>query len=604
MMSKDYYYIDENGVKYDRALLEKVKEIIAKQPSGAVTEEDIEELYDLIVDAGIITEIEQRTVQFMFTKYRFTEGARNKLGSMVRSFEARKSGGASAPPAAAKPEPTAKFSSLEEQARKTKRLTIDPITRLEGHGKIEIMLNDEGNVSNAYLQVPELRGFEQFSVGRLGEEMPRITPRICGVCPTAHHLASAKALDACYSVKPTSAAVKLRELMYSASYLYDHTLHFYFLGGPDFVVGPTAPKMERNILGVIAKVGLDIAGEVIKHRSYGQKIQAMLGGKATHPVNGVPGGVSKGLNEEEVAQIQEWADSSVKFAQFSLQVFNDVVLKNKDYVDIILSDIYTFPTYYMGLVDENNKVNFYDGMARVVDPEGKEFAKFHAKDYLEHIAEEVEPWTYAKMPYLRKVGYKGLVSGMDSGLYRVAPLARLNAADGMATPLAQGAYDQMYEVLGGKPVHATLATHWARLIELLYATERLQELANDPEILSDDLRAPLGKPGEGVGVIEACRGTLWHHYKLDENGIVEKANLIVATLQNNGPINITVKQAASKLIKNFKVNEGLLNMVEMAFRAYDPCYGCATHTLPGQMPLEVNVRKADRSLHHRVARGV
>ena len=493
---------------------------------------------------------------------------------------------------------------LSEKAKKERRLTIDPITRLEGHGKIEIFLDDKGDVENAVLQVPELRGFEQFAVGRPGEEMPRITPRICGVCPIAHHFASTKALDACYNVKPTSAALKLRELNYAASYLYDHTLHFYFLGGPDFVVGPTAPKMERNILGVIGKVGLDIAGEVIKHRSYGQKIQAMLGGKATHPVCGLPGGVSKGLNEEEVDQIKEWADSSVEFAKFSLQVFNDIVLKNTTYVDIILGDTYTFPTYYMGMVDENNKVNFYDGKIRVVDPEGKEYAKFEGKDYLDHISEHVEPWTYCKMPFLKNVGWKGLTTGMDSGIYRVAPLARLNVADGMATPLAQEAYDQMYETLGGKPVHSTLAFHWARLIELLYATEKLQELANDPEILSDDIRAEPGEPGEGVGVIEACRGTLFHHYKLDEKGMIEKANLIVATVNNYAAINLTVKKAASSLIHNFQVDEGILNMVEMAFRAYDPCFGCATHTLPGQMPMEVNLRSRGGDVVKRFSRGI
>ena len=493
---------------------------------------------------------------------------------------------------------------IEKQARKTKRITIDPITRLEGHGRIEIILDDEGGVANAFLQVPELRGFEQFCVGRPGEELPRITTRICGVCPTAHHMASSKALDACYNVEPTSAAKKLRELMYSGYYLYDHTLHFYFLGGPDFVIGPTAPKMERNILGVIAKAGMDVAGEVIKHRAYGQNIQAIIGGKATHPVCGLPGGVSKHLTEDERKTIAEWADSSVEFGKFSLQLFNDIVLKNENYVELITNDTYTFPTYYMGLVDENNKVNFYDGLVRVVDPEGKEFAKFAAADYRDHIAEHVEPWTYAKVPYLKQVGYKGMVTGMDSGMYRVAPLARLNAADGMATPLAQEAYDQMYATLGGKPVHSTLAYHWARLIELLYACERLQELVNDPEITSEDVRAEPGEPGEGVGVVEAARGTLYHHYKLDENGMIEKANLIVATVQNNGPINMTVRQAASKLIHDFKVDEGILNMVEMAFRAYDPCYGCATHSLPGQMPIEVNIRNPDRSLLKRVSRGV
>ncbi len=499
---------------------------------------------------------------------------------------------------------TKETQTLEEQAKQTKRVTIDPITRLEGHGKIDILLNDQGNVANAFLQVPELRGFEQFCVGRPGEEMPRITQRICGVCPLAHHFAATKALDACYDVEPTSAARKLRELMYSGYFLYDHTLHFYFLGGPDFVVGPTAPKMERNILGVIAKAGMDIAGEVIKHRAYGQKIQEIIGGRAIHPVCGLPGGLSKPLSEKERVLIQGWAESSIEFGKLTLQVFDDIVLKNKDYVELITGDIYTFPTYYMGMVDENNHPNFYDGQIRVVDPEGKQFAKFGAQDYLDHIGEYVEPWTYCKMPYLKKVGYKGLEGGMDSGLYRVAPLARLNVADGMATPLANEAFKQMFETLGGQPVHSTLAYHWARLIELMYAIERLDELINDPKITSTDIRAKLGEPGEGVGVIEAARGTLWHHYKLDENGMVDKANLIVATVQNNGPINLTVKQAASRLIRNFKVDEGILNMVEMAFRAYDPCYGCASHSLPGQMPLEVNILKSDQSLHHRVSRGV
>ncbi|MBU7024732.1 MAG: Ni/Fe hydrogenase subunit alpha, partial [Theionarchaea archaeon] len=287
------------------------------------------------------------------------------------------------------------------------RVTIDPITRLEGHGKIEIFLNDQGNVENAYLQIPELRGFERFCQGRPGEELPRITPRICGVCPTAHHIASAKTLDAAFNVEPTPAAKKLRELMYSGYIVYDHTLHFYYLGAPDFIVGPQAPAAERNILGVIKKVGLDIAKEVIKHRSYGQKVIEILGGKATHPVSALPGGIAKGLTEEERASIEEMATSSVEFAKFSLDIFDKLVLQNKEYVDLITSDAYTMKTYYMGLVDENNKVNFYDGKIRVVDPTGKEYVKFDAQDYLTHIAEHVEPWSYIKFPYLKGVGWKG-----------------------------------------------------------------------------------------------------------------------------------------------------------------------------------------------------
>jgi F420-non-reducing hydrogenase large subunit len=477
-----------------------------------------------------------------------------------------------------------------------KEITIDPITRLEGHGKIQIFLNEEGNVANAYLQIPELRGFERFCVGRKAEDLPLITPRICGVCPVAHHMASTKALDAAFHVDPPLAAKKLRELMYSGYYVYDHTLHFYFLGGPDFVVGPTAPPAERNILGVINKVGLDVAKEVIKHRAYGQKIVAMIGGKATHPVCGLPGGMSKALSEEERQEIEKMAESSVKFAQFSLQVFNDVVLKNKNYVDLILNDAFKHRTYYMGQVDENNKVNFYDGKLRVVTPEGKEFAKWAPADYLNNVEEHVEEWTYVKLPYLKKVGWKGLVDGPESGIYRVAPLARLNAAEGMATPLAQEEYKRMYETLGGKPVHSTLAFHWARLVELLYAAERTLELSRDKDITSTDLRGKLGQPGEGVGIVEAPRGTLIHHYVLDENGLAKKVNLVVATVNNAPAICMSIRDAAKGLIKGGVVNDGLLNMVEMAFRAYDPCFGCATHFAVGQMPMEVNIYDNNKKL--------
>jgi F420-non-reducing hydrogenase large subunit len=477
-----------------------------------------------------------------------------------------------------------------------KEISIDPITRLEGHGKISIFLNEQGDVANAYLQIPELRGFERFCVGRKAEDLPVITPRICGVCPVAHHFASTKALDAAFHVDPPLAAKKLRELMYSGYYIYDHTLHFYFLGGPDFVVGPDAPKAERNILGVIGKVGLDVTKEVIKHRAYGQKITAMIGGKATHPVCGLPGGMSKPITEAERAEIEQMAESSVKFAQFTLQVFNDVVLKNKKYVDLILSDAYKHRTYYMGTVDENNKVNFYDGKIRVVTPEGKEFAKWAPADYLNHIEEHVEPWTYVKLPYLKEIGWKGFVDGPESGIYRVAPLGRLNAADGMATPLAQEEYKRMYETLGGKPVHSTLAMHWARLVELLYAAERTLELSRDKDITSTNLRNKPGQPGEGVGIVEAPRGTLIHHYVLDEEGLAKKVNLVVATVNNAPAIFMSIRDAAKGVIKGGVVNDGLLNMVEMAFRAYDPCFGCATHYAVGEMPMSVSIYDHNKNL--------
>jgi F420-non-reducing hydrogenase large subunit len=491
-----------------------------------------------------------------------------------------------------------------------KRITIDPITRLEGHGKIEIFLDDEGEVANAYLQIPELRGFEQFCVGRPAEEMPRITNRICGVCPEAHHMAATKALDALFNVEPSSAVKKIRELFYEAFYCTDHTVHFYALGGPDFVLGPDSPPAERNILGVIHKVGVDIGKQVIACRQRNHHVIKMLGGRGIHPVAGLPGGWSKAISEEERQEIEGCAQENVDFALFSLQLFADVVLANQAYVDLIVSDAFTHYTYYMGTVDENNHVNFYDGKIRVVDPEGKEFVKYEAKDYADHISERVEPWTYLKFPYLKNVGWKGFVDGMDSGVYTATPQSRLNAADGMATPKAQEHFEQMYETLGSKkvngryqPIHHRLATHWARLIELLYAAERMVELAKDPEITDPNVRIVVtNTPTEGIGSVEAPRGTLTHHYKTDENGILTAVNLIVGTTNNYAPIAMSVKKAAQGLIKKGTViTEGLLNTVEMAFRNYDPCMSCATHSLPGQMPLEVTIIDSEGNIKERLS---
>jgi len=482
-----------------------------------------------------------------------------------------------------------------------RKITIDPITRLEGHGKIEIFLDDKGNCERACLQIPELRGFEQFSVGRPAEEMPRITTMICGVCPTAHHMASAKALDDLFKVDPPPAAKKIRELMYNAFQAEDHILHFFFLGGPDFVVGPQAPAGERNILGVIAKVGLETGGKVIQMRKGLRNVLRIIGGKPVMPSCALPGGVSKGISKDEQKTILEAGEYGVEFCKVALGIFDDIVLKNKDYVALVTGDVYSHKTYYMGMVDKNNKV---DGMIRVIDPSGKEFAKFKSQDYLDHIAEHVEPWTYVRFSYLKKVGWKGFVDGKESGVFRVAPLARLNVSDGMATPLAQEAYEKMFSVLGGKPVHSTLAFHWARLVEALYASERVVELARDPEILSPDIvNLPTKTPKKGVGVVEAPRGTLIHHYETDDRGILTKVNLIVATQNNSAAINMSVEKAAKSLIKDGEVPDGILNMIEMGFRAYDPCHACATHSLPGGMPLEVNVYGPQGELVKRLKRG-
>ena len=479
------------------------------------------------------------------------------------------------------------------------QISINPITRLEGHGKIEIFLDDAGNVANTYFQVPELRGFEQFCIGRKAEDMPVITNRICGVCPEAHHIAATKALDDLFDIEPPPAAKKIRELLYSAFYVTDHTTHFYALGGPDFILGPDAPPAERNILGVVRKVGLDTGRQVIECRARNHEAIRVLGGRSIHPTAGLPGGWSKAVTETERCALEETARKNIDFALFSLKVFDSVVLKNPEYMNLVLSDTYCHKTYSMGLVDDLNRVNFYDGRVRVVDPKGREFARYSPSEYPKHVSERVEPWTYLKFPFLKTVGWNGFTDGQESGVYCASPLSRLNVSDGMATSRAQEEFEKFFETFGCRkaegrfePVHYRLATHWARLIELLYAAERMMELATDPEITSPEVRRiPERIKGTGVGCVEAPRGTLTHHYTTDERGVLTGVNLIVGTTNNHAAISMSIKKAAEKLIHSgVIVEEGLLNRIEMAFRLYDPCFSCATHSLPGSMPLVVMIR--------------
>ena len=484
------------------------------------------------------------------------------------------------------------------------KICIDPITRLEGHARVDLFLDEEGALSNAYLVIPELRGFEKFCEGRPVEEMPRITQRICGVCPIAHHMAAAKAGDAVYHVDPPPTAKKLRELMYSAFFVADHATHFYILGGPDFVVGPDAPKSERNILGVVRKVGKEVGSKVMQLLKDNHEITAMIGGRYIHAVSAIVGGVAKPITEEDRLAILERAKRSVEFAKVTLKLFDDIVLGNPEYVDMITSDAFAHQTYYMGLVDENNKVNFYDGKVRVVSPTGEEFVKYSPDDYLKVISEHIEPWTYLKFPYLKDIGWKGFVDGKDSGVYRASPLSRLNASDGMATPEAQAMYEKFFDTLGGKPVHSTLATHWARLIELLYAAERSVELASDETITDPNIRTiPTETPTEGVGILEAPRGTLTHHYKTDERGLVTAVNLIVGTTNNYAAIDMSIVKAAQSLIHaGESVSDAALNKIEMAFRAYDPCMGCATHAQPGETPLKISLFDHNQNLIEKIQR--
>ncbi len=475
----------------------------------------------------------------------------------------------------------------------TRRISIDPITRLEGHGKIEIFLDDEGAVGDCHFQIPELRGFERFVEGRPIEELPRIVTRICGVCPASHHMASAKAVDGCFGDECPELAHKLRDMYYNAHYIHSHIAHFYALAAPDFVCGPDSEPAMRNILGVVDKVGLEIGGQVIKARAMAQEIQMILGGRFTHLVWCLPGGVAKGCSKEDLEKIKPMVAELYDFTQFSLQLFRDVVLGNEAYVDIIVNGPYSLDVHNMGLVDDDDKVNFYDGKVRVVDYEGNEICKYSPHEYMDHVAEHVEPWSYLKFPYLKQRGWKGFVEGIDTSLYCATPLSRLNVADGMATPKAQEAYEELYSTLGGKPVKALLAQHWARLVEMVQNAETLQKYVDDPEITGDGYRVvPQQITGEGVGIVEAMRGTLTHHYTCDENGMCTSANLIVGTTNNNAPIHMVTRKVAQSIIKpGVEPTQGILNMVEMAFRAFDPCFSCATHSLPGEMPLEVRIIK-------------
>ena len=494
---------------------------------------------------------------------------------------------------------------VSEAVSTERRITIDPITRLEGHGRIEIFLNPEGDVENAYFQVPELRGFEKFCEGRPVEDLAIITPRICGVCPEAHHIASAKALDAVFDVDPPPAAKKLRELLYSAFYVADHATHFYALGGPDFVVGPDASPAERNIIGVVHKVGLELGGEVLKHLELCHDVVAMIGGKYIHPVCGLPGGVSKPITEEERAKIEEIARSAVEFGKLSLKVFDDVVLANKGYVDLILSDAFTHKTYYMGLVDEKNKVNFYDGMLRVVDPEGKEFAKFapvgvpgphrRARGALD-LPQVPVPEGAGLEGLRRRQGQRRVPGGAPGPPQRRRrhghPARPGRATSGCTPPWAASRSTPRWPRTGrassSSSTPPSACSSWPR----------------DPEITSPNVRTiPTATPDEGVGIVEAPRGTLMHHYITDEKGLVRKVNLIVGTANNYAAICMSVRKAAQGLIKpGTVVTEGLLNRIEMAFRAYDPCFGCATHSLPGQMPLIVSIYDAQGKIVEQLRR--
>lgn len=483
-----------------------------------------------------------------------------------------------------------------------KTISIHPVTRLEGSGRIDIVLDEQGDVSQAYFAAVEFKGFERFCVGRPAEEMPRITSRVCGVCPTAHHMASTRALDDLFQVKPPAAAEAVRELVYNAFMLEDHLLHFFLLGGPDILMGHEVPASRRNIIGLLEHAGAEAVSCIMAARKAARAIIEQLGGKAVHPVMGLPGGVSRRADEHTRELAARAAALGREATDLGLYLLAQRRQQNSG---LFLQPHQLLRTYYMGLVDERGVACFLGARVRVVGPDGPELCQFDPREYAQHIVERVEPHNYSKVPFLRQVGWKGVKDGPDSGVMRVGPLARINVAKTMASEGAEQERQALFAYFGGRPVHHTMAFHWARLVECRQACDRLEELGRDPLLDRDDVRAPVGGPGqEGIAAVEAPRGTLIHHYCSDADGMLTRVNLLVPTTHNMAAINLSVERAARALIKAGQVpEEPLLNQVEAEIRAYDPCLACATHALPGQMPLSLNILDVEGSLLRRIRRG-
>ena len=472
-----------------------------------------------------------------------------------------------------------------------KTIVIQPVTRIEGHAKITIQLDDAGNVDRARVNVIELRGFERFCVGRPVEDMPRITPRICGVCPWSHHLASAKACDAVFGVEPPPAARKLRELCNSIAFMEEHILHFYFLAGADFLLGPDADYSVRNVIGVL-QAAPDVARRVVRVRHMCAKMLEILAGKPIHPQAAIPGGFSKPLLADERNELSRMADEALELAKFSIAFAKENVFPK--YLDVVKS-LGVITTGFIGTVTDKGALNLYDGKLRLMAPDGS-FEEFPYERYTDFIAEHIESWSYLKFPYAKKWGSLSMDLDNPVGVYRANTLARINVCDFIDTPLAQAELEEFRQKFG-RPAQLTLLYHWARLIELLYNAENAIRLLNDPEITSPEIRVKVTpRAARGVGCTEAPRGTLIHDYETDADGMIKSVNLIVGTTHNNAPINMSVTQAAKSLIRDGKYDQGVLNTVEMAIRAYDPCLSCATHRLDGKLPVRVDIFDAEGSL--------
>lgn len=469
----------------------------------------------------------------------------------------------------------------------TKKITIEPVTRVEGHGKVTIKLDDNLNVAQTRLHIVEFRGFERFVQGRPYWEAPVLVQRLCGICPVSHHLAAAKALDVIVGAGTgeglTPTGEKMRRLMHYGQMFQSHSLHFFHLASPDFLLGYDADPAIRNVIGVALEFP-ELATQGVMMRKYGQEIINLTAGKKIHGTGAIPGGINKNLTPEErdfllkgddplnIDKMIEWAESGLEF-------FKDYYMKNRDFVD----NFAHFPSNHMSLVRKDGAMDLYHGVLRAVDAEGnKVLNDVDYQEYHKHIEEEVRNWSYMKFPYMKHLG-------KDKGWYRVGPLARLNCCDFIPTPKAQKQFEQFRAHTNGKPNNYCLHTHWARLIETLHSAEMIKELLLDPDLQKDDLVVKGQKTDEGVGLIEAPRGTLFHHYKINKDDQITMANLIVSTTNNNEPMNQSVNFVAKNMMSGqTEITEPMKNAVEIAIRAYDPCLSCATHAM-GKMPLDIKM---------------
>jgi NAD-reducing hydrogenase large subunit len=472
------------------------------------------------------------------------------------------------------------------------KITIEPVTRVEGHGKVTIHLNNEGKVTQTRLHIVEFRGFERFVQGRPYWEAPVLVQRLCGICPVSHHLAAAKALDVIVGAGTgdglTPTGEKMRRLMHYGQIFQSHSLHFFHLASPDLLFGIDADPLKRNILA-LALENKDLAVQGVMMRKYGQEIIEATAGKKIHGTGAIPGGINKHLSIEDRDRFLKGkeplnAATMIDWSQAALEFFHDYHDKNKKIID----DFLELPSSYLSLVRKDGALDLYHGVLRAKDSNGKIILHdIDYQDYLKYIDEEVRPWSYMKFPYLKDQGKK-------DGWYSVGPLARLNNVDFIDTPLAQTEFEKFRAYTNGKLNHKPMHAHWARLIEILHAAEKIKELLEDPDLMEGELLAKGKKKLEGVGLIEAPRGTLFHHYKINERDQIIMCNLIVSTTNNNQPMNEAVNQVAVRLMTGKdEITEAMMNAVEVSIRAYDPCLSCATHAL-GQMPLEVSLFAGDQ----------